>query len=140
MNKSVLSAILVASLNTVIWAATHVQMEACKLTPDVKKELNLTPQQEPKVNNVFSDVAPKRQQIEKSMQERQNLVKSGADEATLDTHTKKLIKLENQCREDSHRLLKPILTGDQYSKLLEMEEAHRKFVMEREEARKRQAK
>ena len=45
-------------------AATEVEMEACEYTAAVKKELQLSPAQEPKFEKVFSDdLAPLRVEL-----------------------------------------------------------------------------
>ncbi len=114
--------------------AAEVEMEACHMTPEVKKEMNLTAAQEPKVTKVFAELAPMLEQIEKAKEKRAELRKTGGDSATIDRTTKDLIALENQCRDRLHQLLKPILADSQYAKVLEMEEVHRKKVRERQAA------
>ncbi|MBI4465002.1 MAG: hypothetical protein HY647_09885 [Acidobacteria bacterium] len=111
-------------------AATEVEMEACHYTPEVKKELKLTAAQEPKVEKVYSDLAPMLKQIQEAMQQRDQLRKSGADEASIERQTLKVIALENQCRDKGHVLLQPILNDEQYKLILEMEEVHRRKARE----------
>lgn len=112
-------------------AATEVEMRACRLTPEVKKELNLTPAQEPRVEKVFSEVAPMLRQIEQAMRRRQELDRAKAEAAAMEEARKNVIALENQCRDRLHTLLKPVLTEEQYKRILEMEDVHRKKMRER---------
>lgn len=132
MTHMVLVSLALLLLTGAAGAATEVEMEACKLTPEVKKELKLTAVQEPKVKKVFSDLAPMLEQIEKAMQKRQELRQSKAAAASIEETTKNVIALENQCRERLHVLLKPVLTDAQSNTVLEMEEVHRKKVRERQ--------
>ena len=136
MRRVVLFIFLLAWMRGATGAATGVEMEACRLTPEAKKELKLTATQEPKVNKVFSELAPVRGQIDKAIKEVGELRRTGTDEATLANHRKDLIALETRCRDRLHQLLKPILTDEQYEKVLEMEETHRKIVREREAAQR----
>ena len=129
----ILSCTLLASASLAA-AATEVEMEACQYTPEVKKELKLMAAQEPKVEKVYSDLAPMLQQIQEAMQQREQLRKSGAEESSIEKQTQKVIALENQCREKGHELLKPILNDAQYKLILEMEEVHRKKMQERRTA------
>ena len=129
----ILPCILLASSSLAV-SATEVEMEACHYTTEVKKELKLTAVQEPKVEKVFSDLAPMLKQIQAAMQQRDQLRKSGADEATIEKQTQKVIASENQCREKGHELLQPILNSEQYQLILEMEEVHRKKARARRAA------
>ena len=115
-------------------AATKVEMEACHYTPEVKGELRLTSGQEPRVEQVYSDLAPMLRQIQDAMKAREELRRDGASAQEIQKATEKIIALENQCRERGHELLKPILSDAQYELILEMEEVHRKKVRERREA------
>jgi hypothetical protein len=115
-------------------AATHLEMEACRYTPEVKKELKLTPLQEPRVDKVYADLAPMLQKIQEAMQEREQMGKNQAGQEEIAKQTQKIVALENQCRERGHELLQPILDDGQYKLILEMEEVHRQKVRERRES------
>ena len=109
-------------------AAAEVEMEACEYTPEVKKELKLTSSQEPKLEKVFSDLAPLRKRIDESMQQRDQMVKNGASREEVSIQTRKTIALEIACRQRGHELLRPILNNEQFDLVLEMEEVHRRRV------------
>lgn len=115
-------------------AATEVEMEACHYTPEVKRELQLTAAQEPRVEKIYSELAPRLQQIQNAMKEREQLRQQGANPEEIEKATEKIIALENQCRERGHELLQPVLTDAQYQLILEMEEVHRRKVRERRSA------
>ena len=115
-------------------AATEVEMEACKYTPEIKKELKLTPAQEPRVEKVFLDLAPLRKQIEDAQQERGRLRRRGVSPETIEAQTRIVVALEDRCRERGHELLKPILNEEQLRRVLEMEEVHRQKARERRDA------
>ena len=111
--------------------AAEVEMHACHYTAEVKEELKLTPEQEPQVEKVYSDLAPRLRQIQEAMQQRDRMRQEGASQEAIQQQTQKVIALENQCRERGHELLQPILTSEQYQKILEMEEVHRRRVRAR---------
>ena len=111
--------------------AAEVEMHACHYTPEVKQELKLTPEQEPQVEKVYSDLAPRLRQIQEAMQQRDRMRQEGTDPEAIQQQTQKVIALENECRERGHELLQPILTSEQYQKILEMEEVHRRRVRAR---------
>jgi len=119
---------------TVLGAATDVEMADCNLTPEVRKELQLTSKQGPKVTKVFADLAAIRKQIEESRKKRDEMRQAGAEGQKIEAQTKQLIALEDQCRDRSHQLLKPILTDEQFKKVLEMEAVHQKKIRERQAA------
>ena len=115
-------------------AATNVELADCNLTPEVRKELQLTSEQAPKVTKVFADLASIRTQIGESRKKRDELRRTGAEEPQIEAQQKQLIALEDQCRDRSHQMLKPILTDAQFQKVLEMEEVHHTKVRERQAA------
>jgi hypothetical protein len=108
-----------------------VELADCRFTPEVQRELQLTSEQAPKVTKVFADLVPLRTKIEQSREKRDEIRKAGADGQQVDSLTKQLISLEDQCRDRSHQMLKPLLTDTQFRKLLEMEEVHHTRVRER---------
>lgn len=103
-------------------------MEACEYTPEVKKELKLTPSQEPKLEKVFSDLAPRRKRIHETLQQRDQMIRDGATQEKIRIQTRKLVALEVECRQRSHELLRPVLSDQQFGRMLEMEELHRRRV------------
>ena len=113
-------------------AAEPVDIEACKLTPEPRKELKLTTAQEPQVDQVYSQLAPMQQQLDKAREKRQELRESGGDAEAIEKLTNQIIALENQCREQRNPLLKPILTEEQFARVLEMEALHRKRAQARQ--------
>ncbi|MBI4459546.1 MAG: hypothetical protein HY648_05760 [Acidobacteria bacterium] len=113
-------------------AASDVELTDCRLTPEVKKELQLTAEQGPKVEKVFADLSSIRDQIAQSRAKRDELRKAGATAEAIDPVSKQIISGENQCRERLHQMLQPILTEAQFNKVSEMEEVHNKKVRERQ--------
>ena len=65
-------------------AASDVELTDCRLTPEVKKELQLTAEQGPKVEKVFAELSLVRDQIEKSRAKREELRKAGATAEAID--------------------------------------------------------
>jgi len=114
--------------------AAEVEMEACRYTPEVKKELNLSAAQEPQVAKVYADLASSLKQIQEAMKDREQKSNAGASPEAMEEATKQVIALENQCREKGHHLLKPILTEAQNKRILEMEDVHRRKALERRTA------
>lgn len=114
---------------------TEVEMEACHLSAEAKKELKLAATQEPRVAKVYSEMEPMQQQLDTAREKRDKLRQTGADAEAIEKLSKEIIGLERQCRERSHPLLKSILTEEQFSKVLEMEENHQKKVRARQQAR-----
>ncbi len=115
-------------------APSEVEMEACQYTLEVKKELKLTPSQEPKVEKVYSDLTPALKQIQEAMKQREQMRKSSASPEAIEEQTRKVVALENQCRERGHELPKPILSDEQLKLVCEMEEVHRRKIRERQAA------
>lgn len=109
-------------------------MADCRLTPEVKKELSLTSDQDRKVEKVFAALALFRGQNETSRKNRDDLRQTGVAAAEIEAQTKQLISLEDQCRDLSQQMLKSILTDAQFKKVLEMEEVHHKIIRERQTA------
>jgi hypothetical protein len=118
--------VLMLSVAAPLGAATDVEMEACHYTAEVKRELQITTEQEPQVEKIYSDLAPMLRQIQNAMAEREQLRRQEAGEEGIEEATRKIIALENKCRNRGHELLRPILTEEQFQLILEMEEVHRR--------------
>ena len=105
-------------------AATEVELVDCNFKPEVKRELQLTAEQQPKVEKVLAEIDPMASKTMAARVKRDNLRKANAPAQEIDAAQKELIALERQCGERYHELLKPILTEAQYEKILEMEAVH----------------
>jgi len=103
---------------------TEVELADCQFTPEVRKELQLTSDQTPKLEKAIGTLGPLQKTIAGKREKREQLRKQGAPDAQIEAATKELIAAENECRDRSHTLLKPILTDSQFKKVLEMEETH----------------
>ncbi len=105
-------------------AATEVELVDCNFTPEVKRELQLTAEQQLKVEKVITELGPMTSKTLAARAKRDSLRKAHAPAKEIEAAQKELIALEDQCGERSHELLKPILTEAQFQKIEEMEMVH----------------
>ncbi|MBI3894904.1 MAG: hypothetical protein HY313_03135 [Acidobacteria bacterium] len=117
-------------------AATDVELVDCRLTPEVKKELQLTAEQGPKVEKVFADLSSISDQIAQNRAKREELRKAGATAEAIDPVSKQIVAGERQCEERMHPALKAILTEAQYNKVAEMQAVHQKKIRQPESQEK----
>jgi hypothetical protein len=122
--RFLLTGVLIALWVPVSKAATDVELVDCNFTPEVKRELRLTAEQQPKVEKVISEIGPMTSKTMAARVKRDNLRKSNAPAEEIEAAQKELIELERQCGERSHELLEPILTEAQFKKIEEMEAVH----------------
>ena len=122
--RFLLTTVLVVLGANVARAATEVELVDCRFTPEVKRELQLTSEQQPKVEKVITELGPLTSKTMASRAKRDNLRKANAPAQEIEAAQKELVALERQCQERSHELLKPILTEVQFEKILEMEAVH----------------
>lgn len=124
MKHLLMSAFASILLASVAQAATTVELVDCRMTPEVKKELKLTADQDPKVEKAFADVASMRDEALANRKKRDELRAAKADPAVIEPYQKKLVEMEEKCTARLHELLKPILTDAQFKTIEEMEGNH----------------
>jgi hypothetical protein len=105
-------------------AATEVELVDCNFTSEVKRELQLTAEQQPKVEKVLTEIGPMASKTMAARAKRDNLRRANAPAQEIEAAQKELVTLERQCGERYHELLKPILTDAQFKKIEEMEAVH----------------
>ena len=122
--RFVLSGVLIVLCASLSRAATEVELVDCNFTPEVKKELQLTAEQQPKVEKVLAEIGPMAKKTMAARAKRDGLRSSNAPADQVEAAQNELIELEHQCGERYHEMLKPILTDAQFEKIAEMEAVH----------------
>ena len=122
--RFLLMSVLAVLCTNIARAATEVELVDCHFTPEVKGELQLTAQQQPKVEKVIAEIGPMTSKTMAARVKRDNLRKANAPAQEIEAAQKELVALEGQCGERYHQLLKPILTEAQFKKIEEMEAVH----------------
>ena len=122
--RFLLMSVLAVLCTNIARASTDVELVDCRFTPEVKRELQLTSEQQPQVEKMIAELGSLTSKTMASRAKRDNLRKANAATQEIEAAQKELVALEQQCSERSHKLLKPILTEAQFEKILEMEAVH----------------